>query len=194
MRRNFLGNKKAQIGNLQGIVLSLVVIGIVLGIGFLVLSEFKDTINTDVGSVVNETLTTVGDSVTSPEIVATSTTNCFGNFVPTTVTNATSATLITSGNYTYNSNGTIWYTGIEDFEGFNNSNWNVTYTYTYGDEACGSIEDTETAMNTIPTWFTIIVILAIVGILLAIVFKVLPNASGSGSFGGKGSGGTIAEV
>jgi len=88
--RNLL-NKKAQLGSLQTIIITLVVIGIVLGIGFLVLEEFQDQM-------------------------------------------------------------------------------------TDGSEAADAVNETIQAMAEIPTWLTIIVILAIVGILLAIVFSVLPQA------------------
>lgn len=84
-------NKKAQIGTLQTIIITLVVIGIVLGIGFLVLEEFYDQLDTD-------SMAAIG------------------------------------------------------------------------------VNDTIEAMGKIPTWLSIIVILAIVGILLAIVFSVLPRA------------------
>jgi len=83
-------SKKAQLGNLQGIIITLVVVGIVLGIGFLVLSSFSTTL-------------------------------------------------------------------------------------TAGSAAQAGVNDTITAMKVIPTWLSIIVILAIVGILLAIVFSVLPR-------------------
>ena len=42
--------RKGQLGNLQGIVLSLVIVGILLGAGFFILAEFLDqaaTINSD---------------------------------------------------------------------------------------------------------------------------------------------------
>jgi len=84
-------NKKAQIGTLQTIIISLVVIGIVLGIGFLVLEEFADQLDA-------------------------------------------------------------------------------------GSEAQTGVNNTIIALAEIPTWLSIIVILAIVGILLAIVFSVLPRA------------------
>jgi len=84
-------NKKAQLGTLQSIIITLVVVGIVLGIGFLVLEAFYDQM-------------------------------------------------------------------------------------TDGSEAADAVNDTITAMATIPTWLSIIVILAIVGILLTIVFSVLPRA------------------
>jgi len=86
--------KKGQMGTLQNLVISLVVIGIVLGIGLLVLGEFKDQMDT----------------------------------------------------------------GSEEY--------NATNLTIY-------------AIGKIPSWLSIIVILAIVGILLAIVFSVLPRGGGS---------------
>ena len=44
MRRSLFKNRKGQLGNLQGIVLTLVVIGILIGAGFLILEEFRDEI------------------------------------------------------------------------------------------------------------------------------------------------------
>ncbi len=35
-------NRKGQLGNLQGIIMTLVVVGIVLGAGFFILGEFMD--------------------------------------------------------------------------------------------------------------------------------------------------------
>ena len=93
--KRFYKTKKGQIGNLQSIIITLVVVGMVLGIGFLVLDEFKDAM--------------------------------------TTGSNAQQAT-----------NTTI------------------------------------TALAKVPTWLGIIVILAIVGILLGIIFTVLPRSSGGG--------------
>ena len=86
--------KKGQIGTLQNLVISLVTIGIILGIGLLVLGEFKDQM--DAGSE---------------------------------EANATNLTIY--------------------------------------------------AIGKIPSWLSIIVILAIVGILLSIVFSVLPRGGGS---------------
>jgi hypothetical protein len=45
-----------------------------------------------------------------------------------------------------------------------------------GSEAESGVNETIQALGTIPDWLSIIVILAIVGILLAIVFSVLPRA------------------
>lgn len=89
--RNLLKSKKGQLGTLQSIVITLVVVGIVLGIGFLVLEEFMDQMGA-------------------------------------------------------------------------------------GTEAEAGVNATIQAIKKVPTWLGIIVILAVVGILLAIVFSVLPQA------------------
>jgi len=83
-------SKKGQIGTLQNLVITLVIIGIVLGIGLLVLSNFKDQL-------------------------------------------------------------------------------------TSGSDEWTAVNETTHAIAQIPAWLSIIVILAIVGILLAIVFSVLPR-------------------
>jgi hypothetical protein len=85
-----LKNKKGQLGGLQGIILTLVIVGILIGVGFLVLSKFRDQM-------------------------------------------------------------------------------------TSGSEAYLGVNDTITAFKQVPTFLPIIIIVAIVGILLAIVFSVLPR-------------------
>lgn len=89
-------NKKGQLDMLQNLVISLVVIGIVLGIGMLVLGEFKDQISAQASEGENSTQAL-------------------------------------------------------------------------------ALNETINAIAKIPGWLSIIVILSIVGILLAIVFSVLPR-------------------
>lgn len=89
--RSISKSKRGQLGNLQGIIIALVVVGIILGVGFMVMDEFMNQMDN-------------------------------------------------------------------------------------GSEAEGAVNDTIQAMKKIPAWLSIIVILAIVGILLAIVFSVLPRA------------------
>lgn len=92
--KSLLENKKGQIGTLQTIIITLVVVGIVLGIGFMVLEKFLGQMES-------------------------------------------------------------------------------------GSEAESGVNDTINALAEVPNWLSIVVILAIVGILLAIVFSVLPRAGGA---------------
>ncbi len=86
--------RKAQLGNLQGIVMTLVFVGILLGAGFLILEKFKDQM-------------------------------------------------------------------------------------TSGSEAEDALNETIYALKEVPQWLSIIIILAIVGIIIAIVFAVLPRQGGA---------------
>lgn len=88
--RSVLKDKRGQLGNLQGIIITLVVIGIVLGVGFLVLTEFQTSMDAD-------------------------------------------------------------------------------------SEAYNATGDVVEALTKVPTWLGVIVIIAIVGILLAILFRSLPQ-------------------
>lgn len=92
---SMLKSKRGQLGGLQGIIMTLVVVGILVGVGFLVLSKFRDNI---------------GGTAAAPT------------------------------------------------------------------EAWTGVNDTITAFQNVPTFLPIIIIVAVVGILLAIVFSVLPRS------------------
>jgi len=95
-------NKKAQLGNLQGIILTLVIVGILIGAAFFILEEFLSQAET-----------------------------------------------------------------ISD-DGVNASSYQ-------------GINDTITAMQTIPELLGLIILIAVIGIILAVVFNVIPGARVSGA-------------
>lgn len=99
--KSVLKNKKGNLDNLTGVISTLVVVAILLGVVFLVLSSFID------------------------QILA----------------------LNTAG----------------------------------GNESADAVNDTLQALKQIPTWLPLVVILSIVGIILAIVFTVLPRSGGGSS-------------
>ncbi len=184
------------LGSLQTIVITIMILGIVLGIGFLVLEEFETTLGTDIGTVVNETVAPTDAGIYMAYNYTTADVYCYHSFVPTIVINATDDVLISSGNYSYNSvSGLLKNTTSTFTDGSGVNSWKVTYTYMYGDSAaCEGLSETVNATKTIPTWLTIIIIMIIVGILLAVVFKVLPTAGEGGGFGGGSSSGITAEI
>jgi ABC-type polysaccharide/polyol phosphate export permease len=94
MKSVLMSNKKGQLGNLQGIIMTLVVVGILIGVGYLVLAKFRDN---------------VGGTAAAPT------------------------------------------------------------------EAWTGVNNTIAAFNNVPQFLPVIIIVAIVGILLAIVFSVLPR-------------------
>jgi hypothetical protein len=165
-------NKKGQIGNLTGLITVLVVVGILLGVGFLILEQFKSDLSDTTVTVTNEATRAVVTS-TGVYMAYNSTTsgiNCYNDFAVTSVVNNTGALTIAPGNYTYNTDGKVW--SITS-GAHNNTVWNVSYTYQKGAEGCVGVESTLTGVKKIPTFLPILVIIAIVGILLAIVFGAL---------------------
>lgn len=194
-------NRKAQLGTLQGIIISILIIGLFLGIGFFILEAFSDQIGDSSTTVVNETVVLV-DLPTGVFVAYNSTSSnlwCYSDFNVVIVTNVTDGATINTGNYSFQATtGKMWNASTYDVF-FDTGSVNVTYTYGYGDtEACRAMNETIDAANQIPTWLTIIIILLIVGILLYIVFKVLPQSIEGGGIGGmfgsKGGGGTVAEI
>jgi len=182
-------NKKAQIGTLQSIIVTLVVIGFLIGIGLLLLREFTTQIDEETATITNETIAGITNSSTignySDYNYTTTGINCYNTFALSVMHNATSGVVVPTTNYSYDTNGKVW---IVEPSGYNDQDVNISYTYKYGNEACGGVESTIEATETIPAWLTIVVLLLIVGILLAIVFRVLPTATG------KTGGGLTAEV
>lgn len=187
------------LGGLQNIVLTLMTIGIILGIGFLVLEEFESTLGTNVTTVINETISPTDAGIYVDYNHTTAGVYCYHSFVPGIVTNATEGSVIDPANYSFSTvTGLFWNLTSDSNDGAGGNNWNISYTYIHGDSAaCEGLNETIEATKTIPVWLTIIVILLIVGILLSIVFKVLPTAgegSGGARFGGEGSSGVTAEI
>jgi len=161
-------NKKGQTNSLQGIAITLVIVGIVLGIGFIILDEFKDAAPTYTGTVTNETnayINTTGYTLDQADACE------FSNPVITQILNASDGAVIGLGNATVTSAGLVTNATTTTWAAVN-----ISYTYTYGGEACEGVADTIDATANIPDWLSIIVILAIVGIILAIVFNVLPKS------------------
>jgi hypothetical protein len=160
-------NKKGQVNNLQGIIITLVVVGIILSIGFIILDEFKDTAPTYTGTVTDEDdayLNATGYTLDKAS-------ECnFGSPVITEIVNITSGLTIGTGNASVTDAGVVTNASTVTLD-----DANFSYTYVYGGEACEGVADTIDATANIPDWLSIIVILAIVGIILAIVFNVLPK-------------------
>ena len=95
-------DKKGQLGNIQGIVLTLVVVGILIGAAFFILEEFRDQVE-DIASDGNESASYIG------------------------------------------------------------------------------INETINAMATVPDLLGLIILIAVIGIILAVVFNVIPGARVSGA-------------
>ena len=178
-----LKNKKGQTGTLQALAISLLVIGIVLGFGILMIREIGLVMTDQTATVNNETITPINNTIVWLANNQ-SATGCWDEFSVSEILNITSspgdtnASIIASGNYTFGSVGTITQKITSENAG---DSWSVTYSYKYDDSTeCAGVRDTITSVATIPGWLIIIVIIAIVGILLALVFRYLPRGAVGG--------------
>ena len=166
MSKEIFEDKKGMFGDLQGMIMSLIIIGVVIGLGFLVLSQFQ-----------TQTITTTG---TSESWTGTNVTNySFLQRVgyPSSLLVKASGVILTSTNYTvYNSNGYLDKIILTDTSPYIGNVLSLDFNYkdTSGTAYIG-INKTIGAMETIPQWLGIIVLLGIVAILLGILFRVFPT-------------------
>lgn len=115
-------------------------------------------------------------AVSYTPVTASNATACnFEDFAVTTARNATSDTVITAANYTVDSTaGTIvMNTGIgADTAGINGSDWEVTYTYNWGSEACDASEDTITEFADYPGLIGMVGVIVFLGIVIGVLVGV----------------------
>jgi len=179
---------KAQLGGLPGIVATLVVIGILIAAGFFIIQTFleEDEFADTSGSVVNESGLSIINSSGSTVARATAASGfnnfavseCSGNVTGTnTGTPIVENGSITTGNYTVDKvAGTLTGVGASNY-----TDVACSYTYLYGETAYDSVNDTLTAMSTIPDLLGLIILIAIIGIILAVIFNVIPGSRVSGA-------------
>jgi len=119
-------DKKGQMDTLVPIIITLLVIGLVLGIGFVVLQEFADNRGDTLGTATNESIILATAGTYADNNVSAD--NCFNTFTVSAVYNSTQL-LDTPGNYTYvTATGKI----ILDSDSLHTgAAANVTYTYYY---------------------------------------------------------------
>ncbi len=168
--------KKAQLGNLQGIIVVVILVGILLGAGFFILDEFLSQTNTaNSVTVSNET----GYVNSTGYLLLGNTAPGFNSPVITLVRNESN--IIASGNYTVSAAGIV--TNATEIVGFMTpeAQYNITYTYSRGGNGYIAINKTIQAILTIPELLGLIVLIAMIGIILAVIFNVIPGTRVSGA-------------
>lgn len=124
-------------------------------------------------TVYNETLTTVTEA---GETVAFTPGSCgVHSFAPIYVTNATGGETIGSGNYTYNlRTGKVSATAGATTLGVNNTDWNITYSYSFGNKSiCESTNKTIVGQGKFGDYFDLIVLAIVVAVVISLLSVVL---------------------
>ena len=122
------------------------------------------------GSASNETLSAVSN-ITAVTVAGAGLS--LDNFAMTVtiITNATDGVVISDGNYTATSGGTIIATDAGALSSFNGTDWNVTYSYTYDTERTLSGVNVNTLSTNFGAFITaILAFLTIGGTIIGIVW------------------------
>jgi len=165
--------------------LVLAVIGVALVLSLTNIRDVAETIDLVRGTINNETLTTVTE--TGEDFDKNSERVCSASGL--SVTNASDAWLIASGNYTQTGCNLAVSSTVD--LGLNNTNWNVTYTYVHASSRAYNIQTnvstgTSSFFTNTTTIFTILFVVVII-LAIAIIIAVV---SGFGREG-RGIGGRI---
>jgi len=167
-------DKKGEgLGDMYPAILTIVLIGILLGVGVYTLSAVQEGTSTVTLTSTNETLAIGSNSVGT---VALATECGFHDMSVKFVRNGTYAngTTVPTALYTYDADdGTITFTVASEYNG---SNVNVNYTYlgvedTSTTGACGVLDTSITGVGGFASWIAVIVVVLAAGIVLGIVIS-----------------------
>ena len=153
------------IGDMYPAVLTIVLVGMVLGVGLFVLSTLHDSVATDYdGSQVSINASTGTTTLT--------TVTALTEFDLLSVDTATNQTGTDVTNYTSTSAGVITW-GADVITASSADLINVTYTYNYDatDSPEESITTTTTGLATFADWIAIIVVVIAAAIVLGVVLS-----------------------
>ena len=164
--------------SMQKFIISVVVIGVILIMGIFIASSIQDATRetNTAGSISNETLTTVSNI--TAETVANAGLNDFSMTIGI-ITNATDGVVIAAGNYTSTLSGTVIATDAGAISTFNNTNWNVSYTYIYSGDTNTSTAagDLVTALSGGSAWITILIVVGFATIVLGMLTQGLGQSA-----------------
>ena len=175
-------NKKG-VDKINSVLITLLVVGVVLGFTFIFLNTLTEEISDTSATVHNETITPVNGTAVWLDYNYSSVT-CFDSFSVTEVMNSTDdQDPIDSGNYSTDPAGTITWNGLDDIE--IGETWNVTYGYIWSSStACVGVEETIEGVAKLPGWLGLVVLMLLIGILITLVYRHIQGRAG----------GTTAEI
>jgi len=175
---------------LLSIIVSLFVIGMIVMVFTLSGNEMRDASydKLTAGSVTNETTATVVNETGVDLTTATPLRDAVCTIVA--AINQTGNVYIAAGNYTATNCNIAFSSGGEaDESQFNNTLWNVTYTYTYSadNEATDVMNDTIFGIVDVTDWFSIIIVIGAMVVLILLTVIIITAIRGSGITGEGGS-------
>lgn len=165
-------DKKGQVNTLAPAILALVFAAIVLVFGIIMSQELRDTTEgaTSV-SVANET---IGTFTGTNQTVDGAATCGFGAATSYVVYNSTGDVLVPADNYTSYSDGNIINTSGSEWSDI--WAWQVSYDYTWGDEACVGANATVEGLGTFADFWEIIVLAIVITVVIGLLLVIFGGA------------------
>jgi hypothetical protein len=178
-KNNFKQDKgMAGLTILLSLITFLFVIGFIVMVFSLMGGELKDSTSLSASDSASTTQDTVVVNETGTALTTCGTFNQ-GAISVVTVINDTGET-IASGNFSY-SVCNLTYTGAGDY---NNTDWNVTYTYTFAGTSWDVINDTIEGVGGAVDWFDIFIVIGSMVVLILLTVIIIISIRGSGLMGG----------
>ena len=169
--------------NLSDFAIAVVVLGIVASIGATILTNQRDAQTTSLPVVTVTNLSADAAVKESGSYLST----IFAKTVPSVCYNQTNSVVIPTANYTSSITAdgriAIAYSGPEDTVGINNTIWKCIYTrYNVSDPRWDVANKAAVGIGEYGNWFKLMIIVAVAGIILAIIFTAFkPQGGGAGS-------------
>ena len=161
-----------KLDDLYPAVITLLLIGVVLGIGIFILTELGDNLSTTVGTVTNETGLGINSTVTTVDYATAAGFNsfalssCFANATGGGTLGTPNQSIVAANWTTVADTGTITNATALEWDDVK-----CSYTYKYGTEASSVVDTTKTATATFADWIAIIVVVIAAAIVLGIVLS-----------------------
>ena len=156
--------KGMSIGDMYPAVLTIVLIGVVLGVGLFVLSTLHTAVNPARSGAQNDINTTTGTTTLDDASLAQF------NVSAITAINYTDGESVT--NFTFTGPGVItWGQNIVDYAELDTINTTYTYTYDEAGSAPQAVTTTITGLATFADWIAIIVVVIAAAIVLGVVLS-----------------------
>lgn len=167
-------NNKGQLSILTTLIVTLIVVGVILTTGWLIDDQIQEQIGLVNYQITNETGAFMNNSGYT---LAVASQPGASNFVITELTNATGDDV--PSNYTVNVNGVLKNSTNDQTNALNDATMNVSYTYDVGEEGWKGIENHADSMTTISDFLPLVILVVIIGIVLLILFGVIPTGRSS---------------
>lgn len=163
--------RKGQMQTLAPAIIAILMAGFFLVMGIIILETTRDTdvvtqVNT--GTVTNESLATTMNE-TGVALARKALDPAAGTFSVSICGFNNASQIIDAANYTVDATaGTVTYAGV-DAGIWNNTLWNCSYTYLYGDEAYTQTNTSITGLATFGDFWEIIVIAIVLSVVMGLI-------------------------